>query len=266
LREKNLATALKGVRGISKENLKYRNALLGIYKQCVDNVIKNKYPGFDSAKLVEDFEKLMDGYRGYCDDKGKTPPEAKGGWKKDTDIILDMNTTLSAVNPNRLSYLKEEYLAGNLRISDMKSDVRERTGKNGASKLSAEDVGAVCAYRDMLEQVVASRTGWWRFWHPFKNSEEKQALEALTAIVDMNTENAIAGDSIMGKSPIPGLQDELNVSAQKMVEKELEKTNAINNNRVKEDMGFLAENNNVKEISPKIEDIKPKSKENVIEV
>ena len=267
LDKKNLEPAVGNVDGLSKENTKYRNALLGIYKQCVDNVIKMNYKSFDSARLIEDFEKLMDGYREYRNDNGKTPPEANGGWKKGADIISDMSTTLSTINPVRNDYLMGEYLAGNLRIRDMKADVMERTGKNGMRNLSVEDLGVVSAYRDMLAEVVANRPVWWKVLNYFgKSSAEQKALKALDFIVNVNSENVVAADDEMRVSPIPDLQSELNVSAQKMVEKELEKTNAINNNRVKEVMGFLAENNNVKEISPKVEDIKPKSKENIIEV
>ena len=267
LDKKNLAPAVGNVDGLSKENTKYRNALLGIYKQCVDNVIKMNYKSFDSARLIEDFENLMNGYREYCNDNGKTPPEANGGWKKGTDIIGDMSTTLSTINPVRNDYLRGEYLAGNLRIRDMKADVMQRTGKNGMNNLSVEDLGVVSAYRDMLAEVVANRPVWWKVLNYFgKSSAEQKALKALTFIVNVNSENAISADDAMGESPIPDLQNELNTSAQKITEKDLAKAMAVNNNRVKEDMGFLAENNNVKEVSPKIEENKILEKNNVMEV
>ena len=267
LDKKSLAPAVGNVDGLSKENTKYRNALLGIYKQCVDNVIKMNYKSFDSARLIEDFENLMNGYREYCNDNGKTPPEANGGWKKGTDIIGDMSTTLSTINPVRNDYLRGEYLAGNLRIRDMKADVMQRTGKNGMNNLSVEDLGVVSAYRDMLAEVVANRPVWWKVLNYFgKSSAEQKALKALTFIVNVNSENAISADDAMGESPIPDLQSELNTSAQKITEKDLAKAMAVNNNRVKEDMGFLAENNNVKEVSPKIEENKILEKNNVMEV
>ena len=267
LDKKNLAPAVGNVDGLSKENIKYRNALLGIYKQCVDNVIKMNYKSFDSARLIEDFENLMNGYREYCNDNGKTPPEANGGWKKGTDIIGDMSTTLSTINPVRNDYLMGEYLAGNLRIRDMRADVMQRTGKNGMDNLSVEDLGVVSAYRDMLAEVVANRPVWWKVLNYFgKSSAEQKALKALTFIVNVNSENAISADDAMGVSPIPDLQSELNTSAQKITEKDLAKAMSVNNNRVKEDMGFLAENNNVKEVSPKIEENKILEKNNVMEV
>ena len=42
LRQKNLSPALQGVRGIGNENRAYRNALLNIYKECVENMMQKK--------------------------------------------------------------------------------------------------------------------------------------------------------------------------------------------------------------------------------
>ena len=90
LRQKNLSPALQGVRGIGNENRAYRNALLNIYKECVENMMQRKYENFKPQDLLRDFENLMNGYRDYCNDKGKRAPESHGGWKK-SEAIEAMN-------------------------------------------------------------------------------------------------------------------------------------------------------------------------------
>ena len=78
LNKKNTEPALKGQKNAGKENLKYRNALLKIYKECVQNMKDNKYKSFNPGELATDFEKLMNHYRDYCNKNDKEAPDANG--------------------------------------------------------------------------------------------------------------------------------------------------------------------------------------------
>ena len=267
LGKKNLAPALKGAQGISKENLKYKNALLGIYKQCVENVMNKNYNSFDPAQLIGDFEKLMGGYREYCKDNGKTAPDVNGGWQSGSEIIDDMRASLQSINPVKVAHTKDKYLSGNLRLRDMKADVKERC-KNGASNISVEDLAVISAYREALDSVVKERSIWWKI-NPLnwaRNNAEQKLAAALGIIINMNTEHIIEADDIVEENVIPDMESALGKSAEKIAAQE-SALNKAGSEPVRENLklDFLSENNQVKDVSQKVEESKSLAKENILQ-
>ena len=148
LKEKNLAGPLKGVKGVSRENLKYRNAFLNIYKECVGNMVDKKLNTFKPEELAQEFEKLMTDYRQYCSENGETAPDVNGGWMG-TENMDAMRDTINSIRSPRVARESERYLSGELRVRDVRSYVRGLAENNGSMRnLSPEELANVMVYRE----------------------------------------------------------------------------------------------------------------------
>ena len=249
LKEKNLATPLKGVKGISRENLKYRNAFLNIYKECVGNMVDKKLNTFKPEELVEEFEKLMTDYRQYCSENGETAPDVNGGWMG-TENMDAMRDTVNSIRSPRVNDATERYLSGELRVRDVRSHVRGLAENNGRniSNLSPEELANVMVYREAIKNAVESRSFWWKMIHPFKNNAEQKAVGALDELINLNMQNVVAAQYFVDGEAIDNAKNALE-SANNRLEEELS-NRAHRGERM--NLDFLSENANVREVSGRV--------------
>ncbi len=263
LKEKNLAAPLKGVKGISRENLKYRNAFLNIYKECVQNMVDKKLNTFKPEELVEEFEKLMTDYRQYCRDNGETAPDVNGGWMG-TEHMDAMRDTVNSIRSPRVAHESERYLSGELRVRDVRSYVRGLAGEDGSHirHLSPEELANVMVYRNAIKNAVESRPLWWKIIHPFKNNAEQKAVGVLDELVSINTENDIAAQALVDGDAIDKAKNALE-SANNHLEEQL-RERAPRGERM--NMDFLSENANVREVSGRVNDHQAPQRRNNLQV
>ena len=247
LKEKNLATPLKGVKGISRENLKYRNAFLNIYKECVQNMVDEKLNTFKPEELVQEFEKLMGDYRRYCNDNGETAPDVNGGWMG-TEHMDAMRDTVNSIRSPRVAHESERYLSGELRVRDVRAYVRGLAGN--IRNLSAEELANVMVYREAINNAVESRPFWWKIIHPFKNNAEQKAVGILDELVSINMANEVAAQVLVDGDAIDNAKNALE-SANNHLEEEL-RDRAQRGERL--NLNFLSENANVREVSGRVND------------
>ena len=257
LNKKNIEPALKDQKNIGKENLKYRNALLNIYKECVQNMKDNKYKSFNPDELATDFEKLMNNYRDYCNKNNKEAPDVNGGWEG-RETMDSMRATLTTIKPEKLKDTTDRYISGKLRLRDMKATVRNLTA-NGMRNVSAEGLAEIMIYRESIQTAVENRPTWWKIIHPFKNNAEQKAVEALDTIINVNLENDLIAQSIVDGEVISNAKNALDRATngiEDVVETRAPKKEKMN-------MDFLSEKNNVVSKGEKIVDDKSLKKENV---
>ena len=249
LKEKNLATPLKGVKGISRENLKYRNAFLNIYKECVGNMVDKKLNTFKPEELAQEFEKLMTDYRQYCSENGETAPDVNGGWMG-TEHMDAMRDTVNSIRSPRVARESERYLSGELRVRDVRSYVMGLAGNNGSniSNLSPEELADVMVYREAIKNAVESRPFWWKIIHPFKNNAEQKAVGVLDDLISINMQNEIAAQSLVDGEAIDNAKNALE-SANNHLEEEL-RDRAQRGERL--NLNFLSENANVRDVSGRV--------------
>ena len=249
LKEKNLATPLKGVKGISRENLKYRNAFLNIYKECVGNMVDKKLNTFKPEELVQEFEKLMGDYRRYCNDNGETAPDVNGGWMG-TEHMDAMRDTVNSIRSPRVARESERYLSGELRVRDVRAYVRGLAGNNGSNirNLSPEELANVMVYREAIKNAVESRPLWWKIIHPFKNNAEQKAVGVLNELVSVNMTNEMAAQALVDGDAIDNAKNALE-SATNHLEEEL-RDRAQRGERI--NLDFLSENANIREVSGRV--------------
>ena len=272
LRQKNLSPALQGVRGIGNENRAYRNALLNIYKECVENMMQKKYESFKPHELLNDFEKLMNGYRDYCNDKRKRAPESHGGWKK-SEAIEAMNETLRIMNPkDKVDYAERKYWARELRIRDMRKFVQDHS-EIGRGKATLEQVAILETYRSALLKALETRSQGWGKFNLARIRIEKKTCNILDALISVNSSDAIAADQIVEENIVPNAEKALNDSAKVVNEMEKAENKEMvqgaeqkqNNERMKMNMDFMSEKVNNKDMSPKIEEHDDLAKNSVIQ-
>ena len=245
LKEKNLATPLKGVKGISRENLKYRNAFLNIYKECVQNMVDEKLNTFKPEELVQEFEKLMGDYRRYCNDNGETAPDVNGGWTG-TEHMDAMRDTVNSIRSPRVAHESERYLSGELRVRDVRAYVRGLAGN--IRNLSAEELANVMVYREAINNAVESRPFWWKIIHPFKNNAEQKAVGVLDELVSINMANEVAAQVLVDGEAIDNAKNALE-SANNHLEEQL-RERAPRGERL--NLNFLSENANAREVSGRV--------------
>ena len=250
LKEKNLVSPLKGVKGISRENLKYRNAFLNIYKECVGNMVDKKLNTFKPEELVQEFEKLMGDYRRYCNDNGETAPDVNGGWMG-TENMDAMRDTINSIRSPRVARESERYLSGELRVRDVRSYVRGLAENNGSMRnLSPEELANVMVYREAIKNAVESRPLWWKIIHPFKNNAEQKAVGVLNDLVSINMQNELAAQSLVDGEAIDNARNSLE-SANNHLEEQLGDRSRRGERM---NMDFLSENANVREVSGRVND------------
>ncbi len=249
LKDKNRVAPLKGVTGISRENLKYRNAFLNIYKECVQNMVDKKLNTFKPEELVQEFEKLMTDYRQYCSENGETAPDVNGGWMG-TEHMDAMRDTVNSIRSPRVARESERYLSGELRVRDVRSHVRALAENNGRniSNLSPEELADVMVYREAIKNAVESRPFWWKIIHPFKNNAEQKAVGVLNDLVSINVQNELAAQSLVDGEAIENAKNALE-SASNHLEEEL-RDRAQRGERL--NLDFLSENANVREVSGRV--------------
>lgn len=257
LKNKNLVYPLKNSNNISKENLKYRNALLNIYKECVGNMVDNKYKTFNPKELAEEFEKLMNGYRKYCDDNGETAPDVNGGWEP-LETMENMRSTLSSIPSQRVNNETKKYLSGELRLRDVRATVK-KMAETGIRNLSVADLSDIMVYRASINNAIESRSIWWKIAHPFKNNAEQKAIKILDEVISINTANEIAAQTIVDGEAI----DNANNSIERAINHIEVKPEARAYKKENMKLPFLSENANVKEVSQKIEPSQVNVKSNV---
>ena len=248
LKEKNLATPLKGVKGISRENLKYRNAFLNIYKECVQNMVDKKLNTFRPEELVQEFEKLMGDYRRYCNDNGETAPDANGGWRG-TEHMDAMRTTVNSIRSPRVARESERYLSGELRVRDVRAYVRSLAENNGSmSNLGPEELANVMVYREAIKNAVESRPFWWKIIHPFKNNAEQKAVGVLNDLVSINMQNVEAAQYLVDGEAIDNAKNALESASNHLEEELADRTRR--GERL--NLDFLSENANAREVSGRV--------------
>lgn len=263
LKDKNRVAPLKGVTGISRENLKYRNAFLNIYKECVQNMVDKKLNTFKPEELVQEFEKLMTDYRQYCSENGETAPDVNGGWMG-TEHMDAMRDTVNSIRSPRVARESERYLSGELRVRDVRSHVRALAENNGRniSNLSPEELADVMVYREAIKNAVESRSFWWKIIHPFKNNAEQKAVGALDELIGLNMQNVVAAQSLVDGEAIDNAKDALE-SANNHLEEEL-RDRAQRGERM--NLDFLSENANVRDVSGRVNDHNVPQRRNNLQV
>lgn len=274
LDKKTVEAVSGGDKKMSKENLMYRCTLVNLYRECVENVMKYKLTGFNPAQLANDFERLMNRYRTFQTENDKEAPATRGGWEKDSDVIGAMKDTLKSIEEESLTtdgnnarkeskivYTQERYLSGNFRLRDMRKDLEALKEKyKDGGYATAEEMVAISIYAETLRKVANEPSWRWRA-NPLnipRKMAEKRLLKQLEAFATRHMTYSLAADDLAEEKFLPSVKNDLNKAENEVKASEMQasKEQAVGKNDVektKVNLDFLKENQNVKEVSPKVE-------------
>lgn len=107
---------------------------------------------------------------------------------------------------NDIDLIADKYKNGEIRIRDM---VEYANSKTMYSKLDSSTTTIMASYAEALKNVNATRSFFWKVFHPFRNHAEKRDAKLIQSIVtEINGENAYkaaarrAGDGLRNFSDI----------------------------------------------------------------
>ena len=190
---------------LSNEDALYRMIFLTLWQKYVESYMEFYNKEIDCHEFANQFEILMDTYR---EANNTDLPHELGGWKDEIEMLEAMADVVENMSFDRNEYMVNKYLKGNIRLRDMRAtlgeledDIKSYNPDLGEGVI-CYDFAKVMTYVSALEQVVASRSGWWKFWHPFRNNAEQRDLRAMKDFLQSHTEHAeyIAAEALFEKS------------------------------------------------------------------
>ena len=166
---------------ISAEDFAYRTVAKELFRETVESMIAKKVNSVDHTIFLDDFDKLMDNYREYCNRTGDKTPGKNGGWGKNVEMINDMQGKINDIPADKSDFIKNRYIKRSVRLRDMRADI-EGMGKE--KPITAEELSRAIVYARALEKTVNERSGWWRAFHRIQGPAEKRDLKVLNAFID----------------------------------------------------------------------------------
>ena len=177
-----------------EENIVYKSTLLNLYRESVENRMANKTKTLNHIELINDFEKLMDSYRQYCKENNKPAPGKRGGWKSGVALLEDMKKRVSDIKMDKGEHMKDNYLAGKIRLRDMRASVEKMKNSN---PISAEELAEALVYSKALKATVKDRSIWWKARHMIRNNAEQRDLKALEEFLNSHRGTKAYADAII---------------------------------------------------------------------
>lgn len=170
------AKAFGMVKGANAANEVYLLSVGNIVRDILAGVINGTGKESDIFKAIEDFEnQIMKPFSKACKDENEDfCPSPYGGVKKEERINL-VERIFKGFPKSSLGLATKEYLDGNLRIRDMVAFTKEAT----SGQLDNSKFKRACAFVKTLEEVNKSRSGVWKFFHPFRNRAEKRDAKVM---------------------------------------------------------------------------------------
>ena len=176
------------------------------YKKAVTNDLLKGGIDHKSQHMFADFSKdVIDSLIWELPLNNKPVPAKDAGLSKPEQYNL-MEEALGSIPTNEVDLVAEQYKNGNIRIRDM---VEYANSKTMYSKLDSSTTTIMASYAEALKNVNATRSFFWKVFHPFRNHAEKRDAKLIQSIVtEINGENAYkaaarrAGDGLRNFSDI----------------------------------------------------------------
>ena len=173
LRLENLANNFHSSKSAQdRANTLYKGTLLNLYKEYVEKAMLARIDGSEEESLlgdtvkspsdfVNDFEALMDIYRKYCKENGRTSPAKHGAAKSIAALLHDMKAKVNEIGGggsgqiDKTAYVKQQYLAGKMPLDKM---VGEMDGLKHDLRPDSASVGRLITYMRAIDQVRRERS------------------------------------------------------------------------------------------------------------
>ena len=267
------------------ENNLYRGTLLNLYKEYAVRTFLGRSDDSESlsnedvkspSDFVKDFERLMNTYRDYCKEIGRTSPSKYGGWKSGVEIMNAMKGKVEEIGNgenaliDKTEYVKKEYLAGRMPLRKMRADLENMKSNINPSY---EEVSRAIVYLRAIDQVRKERSFLAKL-NPFNWARiraEKRDYMAINNFIVREGEkypqsNDVAAQRADTKASLDAIKESIDESIERI--QDLEREKELEKAQKKETVNFgndLKENTNDLKKSEKVEHIDPVNKERTID-
>ena len=179
LKNQNLASVFAmEKKSINMENRVYISKFGAMYKKAFTNFLDKKIENFSTEQMLKDYRTLMKGYRS-ARKEANNPLEQN--WVASSYLIESAKENIKTIPGNKPDYVEERYLKGELRIRDMRAEVKRLMSMEGEK--TPEILAVVLGYSEALKCVNVDRPLWWRWIHPFRNAAEQRESENFANVV-----------------------------------------------------------------------------------
>lgn len=166
---------------IPAENFAYRTVARELFRESVESLIAKKVNSVDHTAFLNDFDKLMDHYREYCETTGDKKPEKNGGWRNDVQMIEDLTGKINDIPADKSDFIKNSYIKRTIRLRDMRADLEsiKQSGKDA----TVEELSRVIVYQRALEKAIKERSFLWKATHWIQGPAENRNLEMINEFI-----------------------------------------------------------------------------------
>lgn len=175
---------------LSEDNKEYIDRFVKLFDKAFTKSVDRKIASFNFYDIVKDYNELMAGYREACASQGEP---LKQEWVPNSRLAKEAWSEMQEVEEDRQKFIEGEYLAGNIRIRDMRRLAEAHRTNNVESP---ESLSAVWNYANALQKVNDDRPRWWRIIHFVRNGAEQREAENMRNFV---TERLTAYDRKHGE-------------------------------------------------------------------
>jgi hypothetical protein len=219
---------------ISAEDFAYRSVARELFREAVESLIAKKVSSVEHTAFLNDFDKLMDNYRDYCEKTGVQKPGKNGGWGNNVDMINDLTGKINDIPDDKSDFIKNSYIKRTIRLRDMRADI-EGMGKE--NPITAEELSRAIVYAKALEKTVKERSGWWRAFHRIQGPAEKRDLKALNEFIGKHRDSDIYEKAVAfaDEKAVGVVKSKIEAAKEEIKEKELLKPRKLKEARQAEE-------------------------------
>ena len=159
----------------------YRVTFSLLYKKAFANFIDHRMEGeMDFGRMISEFDAtIMEPYRQFCREQGRTPPTVYGGWTVNT-YLKSVENHMKDLPEDKLAYAATRYSKGQLPMRDMRVYVEQL--KNTPDP-SSQQLATLLCYTQALKTANEQRTTGEAWRHPFRHWAEKRHVKAFETLL-----------------------------------------------------------------------------------
>ena len=213
---------------ISAEDFSYRTVAKDLFRESVESMIAKKVNSVDHTVFLNDFDKLMDNYREYCEKTGAQKPGKNGGWGNNVNMIDELAGKIKDIPADKSEFIKNSYINRTIRLRDMRADL-ESMVKNEKTA-TVEELSRAIVYQRALEKTIKERSFIWKATHWIQGPAEKRNLEIINKFLGPYSSSIYQApaEKLADEDVIGPIKSKLEAAKEEIKEKELLKPRRLN--------------------------------------
>ena len=150
---------------VSAADFAYRTVAKELFRETVESLIAKKVNSVDHTAFLNDFDKLMDHYRAYCEKTGDKKPEKNGGWGN-MEMLNELSGKIKDIPSDKSEFIKNSYMKRKIRLRDMRADLESM--EKDEKTATVEELSRAIVYKRALEKTIEGRSFFWKATHWFQ--------------------------------------------------------------------------------------------------